>query len=97
MRNVQITDRRRTSASCPTVFEGNVVVDGITETFHAYYRQGKLTLTTASVDIEVPVELNSDRTCTWPEIKDPILDAMDAHFNSADYAERRQRVWAEAA
>lgn len=89
MRHVQITDRRRNASRDRIVFEGTVVVDRRTETFHATYRQGTLTLSAAGADILVPIALDSASICTWPEIKDPIREAMDEHFNSDAYAQHR--------
>jgi hypothetical protein len=89
MRHVLITDRRRSAMRDRVVFEGTVVVDRRTETFQATYRQGMLTLNTGGCDIRVPVELGSGSVCSWPEVKDPIQQAMDGHFNSSAYAEIR--------
>ena len=88
MRTFTIADRRRTASGCPTVFEGTIVVAGLTETFIAHYRSGRLTLTVAGVDLRVPVELSSDGVCSWPEIVHEVGDALHEHFNSQAYADR---------
>lgn len=88
MRRVKIATRKQTGFGCPTTFTGLVTVDGRTEPFDIHNRGWGLSLRVAGEDITVDANTASDGVCTWEEIREPVLDALQAHFNSPAYQRR---------
>lgn len=88
MRRVKIATRKQTGFGCPTTFTGLVTVDGRNEPFDIHYRGWSLSLRVAGEDITVDAKTGSDGVCSWDEIRQPVLQALRAHFNGPAYERR---------